>query len=179
MRLLKIHILAAAVILIHMSAVLASNNCTPSVSNDAWKFLETFKHGYAKYVTVDMHKICIIFEETQADATAKKAIYNVSSISTDNGQANPTTNEVFQVQECPSDMEVHLQSDGQYLYNVTIKYSDYATCTILHHHDATHACSMFLTQEANSDKEACLTQFVKYCGNVYYDIYYESICNRT
>lgn len=51
------------------------------------QFLKTFKQGYAKYVTVDLHKICITFEQTQADATTKKAIYNVSSISTDNGQA--------------------------------------------------------------------------------------------
>lgn len=34
-------------------------------------------------------------------------------------------------------------ADGQYLYNVTIKYSDYATCTILHHHDATRGTFEF------------------------------------
>uniref|UniRef100_A0A0K8R399 Putative salivary lipocalin n=1 Tax=Ixodes ricinus TaxID=34613 RepID=A0A0K8R399_IXORI len=171
MSLVNFAFVAGALILAHMSPAIASTNCTPTTRNNASRFLNTFKEGYIKYITVDIGKLCITFTQTQFDATTKEAIYSVSSKSS-SGTDNPTENQVFKVQECPSDIDISLQSNGLPLYNVTILYSDYTTCHVVQHHDETNACSMFVKKNARQfNIAACLPLYAMYCRSSYFEIY--------
>ncbi|CAN8004671.1 unnamed protein product, partial [Ixodes hexagonus] len=109
MSLVKCAFFVQVLLLVYMSPAIASSNCTPTSSNDGWKFLELFKNGYILYITKDIGKICITFAQTQADATTKDAAYNVSSVNTTN-QSRSTEVQSFQVQECSTDIEISLQS---------------------------------------------------------------------
>ncbi|KAM7302703.1 uncharacterized protein ISCGN_018211 [Ixodes scapularis] len=101
-----------------------------------FQFLKTFKEGYIRYTTVNAHEICHSFDQIQLDTTTKKAVYSVTTLSTGNDHAISTENKIIQVQDCPTDVKVSLQSSGELLYNVTLEYSDYATCTIAQHDEA-------------------------------------------
>ncbi|XP_040070245.1 uncharacterized protein LOC8053454 [Ixodes scapularis] len=171
MSLVNLSFVAGALILTYISPAIASTNCTPTTRNNASRFLNTFKEGYIKYITVDIGKLCIAFTQTQFDATTKEAIYSVSSKSS-SGTDNPTENQVFKVQECPSDIDISLQSSGQPLYNITILYSDYSSCHVVQHRDETNACSMFVKKNARQfNIAACLPLYTRYCGRSYLEIY--------
>uniref|UniRef100_A0A0K8RGY6 Putative secreted protein n=1 Tax=Ixodes ricinus TaxID=34613 RepID=A0A0K8RGY6_IXORI len=171
MSLVNFAFFAVALILVQMSRATASTTCAPTTRNNASRFLNAFKEGYIKYITADIGKSCISFTQTQVDATTKEAIYSVSSKS-NSGTENPAENQVFKVQECPSDIDISLQTSGLPLYNITILYSDYASCHVLQHRDETNACSMVVNNNTRPFNIAvCHVLYTGYCGSSYLDIY--------
>lgn len=96
----------------------------------SFQYVKSLNNGYMKYKANYDNTRCVMFSKTYADNDHQLALYNVSSMTTDNPIIQSRL-DIYRVEKCSGGIKIYNTSGVDLLYDLTLLYTNYDDCGIL------------------------------------------------